>query len=73
MEHLQKKNEIFRIKNPYNQVFQQVKILHQEKQDMLRLVPKDNIFTINYEDLVKEPMKEMNKIQKFSKKAKNKY
>ena len=65
-----KENEIFRIKNPYNQVFQQVKILHQEKQDMLRLVPKDNIFTINYEDLVKEPMKEMNKIQKFLKKQK---
>ena len=37
---------------------------------MLRLVPKDNIFTINYEDLVKEPMKEMNKIQKFLKKQK---
>ena len=31
MEHLQKKNEIFSYKNPYNQVFQQVKILHQEK------------------------------------------
>ena len=37
---------------------------------MLRLVPKDNIFTINYEDLVKEPMKEMNKIKKFLKKQK---
>ena len=29
---------------------------------MLRLVPKDNIFTINYEDLVKEPMKEMKEV-----------
>ena len=38
MEHIQKKNEILSIRNPYNQVFQQVKTLHQEKEDMLRLV-----------------------------------
>ena len=63
-----KENDILSIRNPYNQVFQQVKTLHQEKEDMLRLVAKDNICTINYEDLVKEPMKEIKKIQRFLKK-----
>ncbi len=63
-----KGNKILNIRNPYNQVFQQVKTLHQEKEDMLRLVAKDNICAINYEDLVKEPMKEIKKIQRFLKK-----
>ena len=35
---------------------------------MLRLVAKDNICTVNYEDLVKEPMNEIKKIQRFLKK-----
>jgi len=35
---------------------------------MLRLVAKDNICTVNYEDLVKQPMNEIKKIQRFLKK-----
>ena len=37
---------------------------------MLRLVAKDNICTINYEDLVKEPMKEIKKNTEIFKKTK---
>ena len=32
---------------------------------MLRLVAKDNICTVNYEDLVKEPMNEIKKYRDF--------
>ena len=40
MEHITKNNEILNIKNPFNQVFQQVKELHQGKRRYVKVSNK---------------------------------
>ena len=67
---LTKNNEILNIKNPFNQVFQQVKELQKEKDEMFKVINQNDIFTIHYENLVQKPMKEIKRIQSFFKKKK---
>jgi len=63
-----KEKKTIRIKNPYAQVFQQVKILDTEKKNMLKLIPKNLVFKKQNENLIKQQKKEIKKIQKFLKK-----
>ena len=58
------------IKDPFFQVFQQVRKLQEEKSEMLKLVSRNLIIKIRYENLVNQPIKEMEKIQIFLKKNK---
>ncbi len=60
-----REKKILRIQNPYAQVFKQVKQLNLEKKNMLQSIPKDLVLKIHYENLIKQPMKEMKKIKRF--------
>ena len=60
-----KEKKIESIKDPFFQVFQQVTKLQEEKKEMLKSVSGNFIIKIHYENLVNQPIKEIEKIQTF--------
>ncbi len=60
-----KDKKIKLIGNPYSQVFEQVIKLQEEKEKMIKLNSNNLVHNITYENLVKNPKKEMKKVESF--------